>query len=189
MAYKDYKLQFFCVPINEIVNGLYSPLYHFENSSFCTFRPRDDVNIPIKPDVVVEKLNQYIQGGNINEKIYGIDTYEVILKCLDSSISLCEQNCHRDIDLRVFRMLWEHKKMICKTIKKLFRNFNSFEITFKEYDKLEHQAHILLCLVMKYNITRRGKILVNVKNNIISLRQLEKSIMEQVIVDINSCLL
>lgn len=186
MAYKDFKLHLFCIPTDEIVNGLYSPLYHFENLSFCTFRPRDDVNVQIKYDVAVEKLNKYIQGGRINGKIYGIDTYKVILKCIDSSIILCEQNCKRDIDLKVFRMLWEHKKMINNTIKKIGEDINSFEITIKEYDKLEQQAQILLCLVMKYNITGRKKILINIKNKIISLRQLEKSILEQIIMDVNS---
>lgn len=186
MAYKDLKLQLFCVPTDEIVHGLYATMNRSEDSSFCTFRPRGDVNIQIKYDVTVEKLNEYIQGGNINGKIYGIDTYEVILKCIDASIELCSQGCQSNIDLRVFRMLWEHKKMINKTLKKLFGDISAFETIFKEYAELEQQAQLVFYLVMKYNMTRQKKILVNVKNKIINLKQLEKRILGQAVLIANS---
>ena len=110
MAYRNNKLQMFPVPQNEIIEGLYGRLKNKENMSFCTFRPFHAAKVDGEYKIFLSQLNEYIKGGINEGHVYGNGLYDVITKCICAIFD--GESVNKGVDLCVFRMLWEHKKII-----------------------------------------------------------------------------
>jgi hypothetical protein len=76
---------------------------------------------------------------------YGIETYDLIRKAL----LLNEKLEVEELDPRVFRMLWEHKKLMTMRVKKIEED-KGISGLCDICEKIEKQAYVLFTRVMKY---------------------------------------
>jgi len=173
MAYKGGKLSKFNVPIWEILTGMYCQMSSNTDVSFCTFRPSHAANEVVNLSQMQKLFCDYYYsnylGKKITTKIYGISTYDVLMKCIDKTIS--DRIKTLNIDLRPFRLFWEHKKVLKDHIEKIKEyiqlNYN-ISIMIIEIEKM---ADIIFKLIIKYSITKNSSLL---KRVIIYLMQLRK---------------
>lgn len=155
LAYKNGKLQKIHVPFKEIEEGLFSLLSNHCDLSFCTFRPNHAINVQANLCQIKQEFCNYLHSIDSNtlpnNKIYGINTYDVLSNCIKSFFNA---NPKTGIDLRPFRLLWEHKKLMRNHLIKYS------EIAFIEdnnsillFDETEQTANMIFKLMIKYNIT------------------------------------
>ena len=111
MAYKNEKLQLFNVSQTEIRNAIWA----CQNPSFCTCRPNKKIKIEVNYNKIKNNIINYCNGKEEDNYIYGIRIYDAIINSLNNFINNKEKN----IDMRVFRMLWEHKKIFKMQLLKL----------------------------------------------------------------------
>lgn len=82
-----------------------------------------------------------------NESLFNMDIYEVLIE------AMCNIEAGTDADLRPFRCLWEHKKLMLERIKHL--SFNEYSdcwvYSFGKYDKAVMAALILKAEVVDEN--------------------------------------
>lgn len=159
MAYRNKKLARFGVPIHEIQSGLYYHEHADKNLSFCTFRPNSVISETIDPLRVKQSFCNYLcshhQTDKNERKTYGIGIYDVLSNSLGVMLSNAGKKAP-EIDLRPFRLLWEHKRILKDHIMKMeeMMVFNP-EIHIMTA-QLESNAEIIFRLAMKYAALRDG---------------------------------
>ena len=90
---------------------------------------------------------------SVNEKtdkfVYGINVYGIVLEKLN--------NCDGLIDLRMLRMIWEHKKLMKQRVKYLRHEINRLNYSLEcEFCNIEKRANI--CFLLGVNIILHLKV-------------------------------
>lgn len=171
LAYNQGKLSRIKVDAKEVEEALYHQLNVTEDVSFCHFRFYDNCNVSIDFKCIRDQLELYLQGTGVNDKklIYGIKTYDIINNYLD----YMDKNPLCDINYKHFRVLWEHKKIMCERVEKLSKMIdidNSILDTSKEIERLTNS---LFMLVIKYNVKRSEIIIDRAKKQLNVIKEKE----------------
>lgn len=145
MAYKNEKLQLFNVPQNEIQASIWA----LNNPSFCTCRPNKIINVEINYEKMKENIIDYYNGKKEDNYLYGIKIYDAIINSLLNFIKNKEQK----IDMRVFRMIWEHKKILKLQLLKL-QEVLDIETYVEDADKIEVMGNKVFLLGIKFRLTK-----------------------------------
>lgn len=171
MAYSHGHLRLLKVPEQEIIDGLYSQLN--EESHFCSFRVYHKAKVKLSIKKILSQVDNYLVGGK-NElgETVGISVYDY----LQQTLTEVENDRNEDdmLNPRVFRMLWEHKKMI------LFRNLHLAERIATMNDliptakKLEQQGTRVMLMMLKFNLKHDYDIVNRIKINLAEMKDIEK---------------
>ena len=178
MAYKEKKLQLLEVLTEEIVEGMYSALASDPDTNFCTFRPFHYAMVQPDYKKMKEELKLFMDGSGRgkNGLVYGEQIYAVIEKCILAMINQRLDMYSKHLDLRVFRVLWEHKKVMRLHVVKVGERKTVENKNMDELEEIEHIAHNTFLLAMKYNITKKESILYDILEHISEIRRREKPV-------------
>lgn len=175
MAYREGKLKKNEVLYKEIENALFCLLETNEDVYFCTFRPNYAINIPIDLQNIGMEYYNYVNSLSsekvFNDKVYGINIYNVLIKCVDALQNIDASKAQ--IDFRPLRCLWEHKKVMRDRVLKLSTMVSIDVETYRLVDELEHDANIVFLLMMKFVATHDKRILDKVVKRIKTMREKE----------------
>lgn len=168
MAYSGRKLQTLMVPTYEILDAMYHGFSENPDTTFCTFRPYHAVSVQIDYDQIRQGLTDFIdENKQYNDgKAYGLLVYDILQKSILSIINNVDSN-KKELDLRVFRMLWEHKKVLSHHIKLLDSNYTD------EADMVEQLSHIVFSLSMKYSVTYNRALLYRITDYLNQIKEKE----------------
>ena len=147
MAYKDMKLQMFEVDNREITDSVFElePEYA---KNFISMRVRRKCEVKVSYELIRDEIQAYYDEKKEydDDQIHGIGIYAVIEKCLKA----CEKTEQQTgIDLRIFRMIWEHKKLMVQRIRKIAEKYDMSEV-LPLYEKLELDAEKLFRSAVSY---------------------------------------
>lgn len=187
MAYKNAKLDFFKVSAADICNALYG-ISDIEDVSFCTYPIKQEHKIEINLQTIREELYRYLhsKGYGIASSgcAYGYQTYDVIIAFMRTYINR-SGDADRDFDLRVVRNFWEHKILMKKRIYDLREIIKFEDSVYSTVDEIEHCASILFLTSIKYCKKQQEHILNDNINRILHIKEMEKSMIECVIDEID----
>lgn len=179
VAYKGEKLTRLNVPMLELLRALYCQDRTSDHLSFCTFRPNQRVKEMINLKMIKQSLWDYFQSEYFGNKspsiIYGISTYNALIDCVKEAISSYALDISH-MDLRPFRLFWEHKKVLKDHISKIS------EIILVDcsmnglIDEIEMQAGIILNLMIKYKLNNNVLILEKVVAYLVQLKEKEEKL-------------
>lgn len=111
--------------------------------------------------------NRYMFFKNSNDNIYGVAIYSILDQILIAVPNL--------VDIRMFHLIWEHKKNMNIRINYLVNNLGySFDkdLNYKLL-KIESEALIIKNMIMKYNLKRDPKFLLSIREKINQLMHFE----------------
>lgn len=173
MAYKDNKLQTCEILMEEIVSGMYAYMDVNKDANFCSFRPFHAKYVEIDCVKIKNEIRNYVKGYQLNSDgiISGVETYDILINCLRAKIESYE---HNKLDLRVFRLLWEHKKVLIDHIKEIIKIKNCNEVYIDKMQYIERIANKVFMLAIKYNMTYDKRILHNMLCYIDEMKGIEK---------------
>ena len=168
-AYQKEHLKLLRVNMQEIVESLLGKKGRKEISnkrSFCTFRPSINRDIRLDTKCILKEIKEFYEkqseADKHNESLFNMDIYEVLIE------AMCSIEAGTDADLRPFRCLWEHKKLMLERIKHL--SFNEYSDCWVTLKALCEKTELIFRLMMKYNmvyqkmlIERAQRLLINVK--------------------------
>lgn len=150
MAYKKNKLQRIRVNQNEIISGIYKIWSKDKDIGICTLHVNKLANIDIDLNNIIICMKNYLEskdnsGEVINDNnIYGLNIYKLLEKYLT------EKKVGANVDLRIFRILLEHKKIMRLRIKALIDIYNVNTEFHNEIVEIEHMAESLFNMIIKY---------------------------------------
>ncbi|WP_218619006.1 hypothetical protein, partial [Paenibacillus sp. P32E] len=98
-----------------------------------------------------------------NDHIYGLAVYSSLDLFLEKVESL--QN---NIDIRLFHLIWEHKRNMNFRVEFLInnKNYDFDKILLDKLNKIENDALIIRNLVLKYNNTNNKSIITNIRERL-----------------------
>jgi hypothetical protein len=183
MAYKNSNLQRIWVNQNEIKTGIHKAWIKDKDIGICTLQVYEYVNQEIDISKIINNLNYYLNskdnnGNSFNDNTYGISIY----KKLDEYIF--NKKGETSVDLRLFRMFWEHKKMMRLRIEKINEIFCLDNERLFEIKEIENMANIIFNMMIKYSLKCDIDIMQRTLFMLSKIEQKEKSFIENIIKDL-----
>ena len=106
---------------------------------------------------------------------YGIAVQNYIVKYLDKLIEGVIP--YENIDRRIFRLVWEHKKAMFERIETIEKMLELDSVLSDEYINIVKMADNMRMLYASYRIKKRDGLLPLIKNELIKLIEAEKMIL------------
>lgn len=140
----------------------------------CGIKAKEE-QISLDVNAIYSGLKKYLDSSVDGERIAGIVVHKYICiyldKLLDQSIPT------KRIDRRVFRMIWEHKKVMLKRIEAIESELKLGESISSEYSSLVELANHMRMLYVMFQKKPRNSILINLKEKLKTLNDIEKQLL------------
>lgn len=159
---------------------------HQGEELLCFFKMKENVTYNFDLKRVYNNMLDYLHSCNttcnaeVNEKdskIYGINVYTKLYNELKGNTEY--------LDLRWFRILWEHKKCMKERISLL----KSYGVKIvreveKEYSRIVDNHEILFRMAIKYTITRDVKLLTSICDSLLKNKVEEEELLYDIVAEL-----
>lgn len=156
--------------------GLYGTIYGI--------KPKND-NIVFSHETALKKIEEYLDSTiekypeTVTGTVAGIVVHDYISKYVgklyDGSIP------YERMDRRVFRLIWEHKKVMLERIK-LIENVLSLDNSISEsYKTVVREADNCRMLYAAHHIKQRNTVLPIIQKKLLALKSLELELLEELL--------
>ena len=169
-AYRNEHLSSFSIDKVEVINALVSRKARKnidKRRHFCTYRPSINGTVRADKTIIYEKIKKFYETkgteDSSQEKVQGICVYDVLLNGMKS----IEKG--KKIDLRPFRCLWEHKKLMKERM--AYLQGDSDSNCASDLGSLCDKTEIVFRLMMKYNMTFNVSIIEKVYQNLEDIKR------------------
>ena len=153
-------------------NGVYG--------SICGLKVKED-RADFSPKTTCFKIQEYLDS-NLKKypfdgegDVFGIVVHEYIAKyvtkLMDGSIS------YERMDRRVFRMIWEHKKVMLERIMALETSLQIGEKCSTEYKSVVEEANTMRMLYASYHMKQRDSLLPVIQRKLLAVSSAEREIL------------
>ncbi|MBO4751041.1 MAG: hypothetical protein J5546_12100 [Lachnospiraceae bacterium] len=170
LAYRNEHLACFSVDKVEVINALVSKKARKnvdKSRHFCTYRPSINVTVRADKVIIYEKIKAFYETRDAVDssqgKAQGICVYDVLLNCMKS----LEKD--EKADVRPFRCLWEHKKLMKERM--AYLQDDSDGNCTNDLRSLCDKTEIVFRLMMKYNMTFNASIIDKAYQKLESIKQ------------------
>ena len=118
-------------------------------------------------------LNKYPEDGEGNVKGIVVHKYiaKYVDKLFDGSIP------YSKMDRRIFRLIWEHKKVMLERIEKIEETLKLNNDISEKYKSVVSEANVMRALYASHHMKRRDSILPTIKNKLLKMMQLEEELL------------
>lgn len=192
MAYSEGKLKELKVSSTNIVQSIFSAKEYKSEVYFCSLRPNKSITVTVDYQQIKRNIYIYLGCDNFpieNTKqcinmfnvayvppkyeegyVYGNSIYDILINCL---LKIVVSNANAiQIDIRPFRLLWEHKCIICEKIKQIITRYSLSIDILLPFEDLISLANQIFMLSIKYSVVMQKKI---VKRMIDYIKELKKN--------------
>ncbi len=148
----------------------------------CGIKVKPDI-VELKPKEICSKLREYLDSSldkyplYINKTVYGTAVHDYIAmylnKLADGSIP------YEQMDRRVFRMLWEHKKVMLERIAAVEDTLQMDQECSARYEGLVKEADHMRMLYASHHIKRRDSVLPVIRDKLIALKKSEVKLLTE----------
>lgn len=139
--------------------------------------------IEFSPAAVYEKLREYLNSSFENYPLsgegnaYGIVVHDYIAIYIGK---LCDGSIPYDrMDSRIFRLIWEHKKVMLERIAKAEKTLKMDSEYSRQYENIVSEANTLRMLYASHRMKRRDLILSTLQKRLLRLKENEKNFLTE----------
>lgn len=147
-------------------------------------RPSEEV-VEFSVKEVYDKLKEYLDSDLIKYpfegegEVYGIVVHKFIAEYI-SKLYKGEIPYDR-MDRRVFRLIWEHKKVMLERIMLVEKSIGLRNTISRKYEDLVKEAHELRMMYASHHMKRRDTILPIIQKRLLHLMQNEEKLLRQLL--------
>lgn len=170
------------IPIKSFDKGRIVEMNAKKYGSICGIKPTKDI-ARFNPYRALKNIRLYLDssiGGSKNKaalqsedkktftpdekRIYGIVVHDYLIMYIDR---LADGSIRYEmIDNRVFRLVWEHKKVMLQRVERLEKALKLGNECSKEYEKVVHEAETIRMLYASHCLKRRDSVLPLIRKKI-----------------------
>ena len=194
LAYSNGKLQIMDVKSEAVAEAIFSCNAYEEEVYFCSLRVNHSVNVNLDyrrirknmllylgnvPDKIVLDIKENVNGSEINiipytpfcedEYVYGNNIYDALIQ------GVAELTDDVNIDIRPFRLIWEHIKLLSERIVLIENAFCLNSESSDEFNKLAGIMNGTFMLAIKYNVTKDKNMKERIMNSLLNIKEKEKN--------------
>ena len=152
--------------------------------SVMGLKPKTDV-VEIQPKLIAKKIKEYLDSTfekypiEGETRVYGTIVHDYISlyldKLSDGSIE------YEKMDWRIFRLIWEHKKVMYERIVEVEKILNIGNELSYEYEPLVTEANAMRMLYASHHMKRRDAILQVIRKKLMNIKNKETDILKRFI--------
>ena len=154
------------------------------NSYVCGLKPKMD-NIDFSAEQALNKIEEYLDSDmtkyheNEDGNVRGIVVHEYIAKYVrklhDGSIP------YEKMDRRVFRMIWEHKKVMLERIQRIEETLGINSDISIRYEPLVNEADSMRVMYALHHMKRRDSVLPIIERKLFALKDKEFELLSELL--------
>ena len=148
----------------------------------CACTVKNDT-VELNPEQILVNLKEYLTSSlekyppYVNDDAYGIVVHDYGAMYLDRLMDGVIP--YERIDRRVFRMFWEHKKVMLERIRAVEDKLGLAPIISVQYEPLVKEADDMRMLFAAYTLKKRDTILLTVKNKLLNIKNTEAKLLNE----------
>ncbi len=184
MAYSKGHLSRITVDATEILEAVYSRMSSTEDSTFCTFYINESCNIEVDFPMMLNELKNYLMGIDNDTYIEGGASGINIYKELQQYTNYFMTHIYDEIlpyDIRIFRELWEHKKIMYDRIELISSSFEIDQNIITSFRSIMDNSKQVFELAMKYKMLNSNSILEKIHIKLSEMEEEEVQLYTQLI--------
>ena len=149
-------------------------------SRFCGLKVKGD-QIEFSPKIACQKIKEYLDSDikkhpfDKEGNAYGLVVHEYIAEYVTKLYS--GDIPYERMDKRVFRLIWEHKKVMFERIQSIERELMFGSDVSEKYRSLVTDADMMRMLYASHHIKRRDSVLPIIKKKLLNLADKEKELL------------
>lgn len=149
-------------------------------SSVCGLKVNGN-KIEFSADTSIKKIREYLDSSlekypfNGQGNVYGIVVLEYIAEYVTKLYA--GEIPYERMDRRVFRLIWEHKKVMLERIMRIEQCLQLDDEISKKYISLVSEANIMRMLYASHHMKRRDSVLPIIKKKLLNLADKEKKLL------------
>ena len=177
---KRWILQKFKTPKRAIVKAINAGLAQNHNAYFDAIKVNTDL-ISLCPETICKKIKSYLDSSlekyppDKDGTVYGIVVHEYLMMYLDKLFS--GEIPYERMDRRVFRFIWEHKKVMLERILAVEKELSLGNEISAKYKFLVKEAENMRMMYASFNHRRRDSLLMDIKSKLIYVHENEKNLL------------
>lgn len=129
----------------------------------------------------LESRNSFITHKGAEDSVFGLDIYEQLIHKFIDRPKVIK-------DIRLYRIIWEHKMIMIKRVEYLKKNNHlsneNYEYILENMRKLSGECIILRNIAMKYLLTNNESILSSIILKISQVKLAEKEVLEKLLMSL-----
>ena len=152
--------------------------------NICGLKPKGD-KVVFSPETARKKLAEYLDSDfekypeDGEGPVYGIVVHDYIAKYVgklyDGSIP------YEKMDRRVFRLIWEHKKVMLERIRRIEEALSLGGDVGDRYEAVVKDADMLRMLYASHHMKRRDSVLPVIQKKLLSLKACEQALLTELL--------
>ena len=150
----------------------------------CGIKPTED-RVAFSHETALEKIAEYLDSdmdkypATSNGSVFGIVVHDYIAMYLDKLYDGSVP--YEKMDRRVFRMIWEHKKVMLERIKLIEDTLPLDHSLSDAYASVVREADSCRMLYAAHHMKQRNSLLPMIQKKLLSLKEKEKEILENLL--------
>lgn len=171
----------FLTPQKAFNEGRKAQLKNGQRGGICGFKPLA-TQIAFSADIALGKIAEYLdstiekypetQEGTVSGIVVHDYIAKYVGKLYDSSIP------YEKMDSRIFRLIWEHKKVMLQRIQLIEAELSLGEEIGNKYKTVVREADNIRMLYAAHHMKRRDSVLPMIQKKLLSLKALEQTLLE-----------
>ena len=149
-------------------------------SIICGMKTKDEV-VEFSCKTAINSIKEYLDSSlekypwNAEGNVYGIVVHEYIAEYVAKLYR--GDITYERMDRRVFRLIWEHKKVMLERIRKIEQSLNLNNEISEKYQSLVSEADTMRMLYASHHMRRRDSVLPIIKNKLLKIMDQEKELL------------
>lgn len=147
-------------------------------------KPRKDV-IEFDPILVIQNIREYLDVAKSadvlasSEKVFGNEVHKYLSQYVNK---LHEGTIPYDrMDRRIFRLIWEHKKVMLERMEKLEEQLGMDSGVVQEYKEIVDLANTLRMLYASHHLKRRDSVLPFLRDQLLVIKDKEATLLQELL--------
>lgn len=148
----------------------------------CGIRPKG-TQIAFSPETALANIAEYLSSDKKTYydteegPVYGIIVHDYIARYID--LLYDGSVPHEKMDRRVFRMVWEHKKVMLERIGRIESALGSDGSVSAAYGAVVREADHCRMLYAAHHMKERRSVLPTIRKKLLALKETERALLEQ----------
>lgn len=152
--------------------------------NFCGIKPKEN-QVEFSSETALKKIVEYLDSTmdkypeTEQGTVIGIVVHDYIAKYIeklyDGSIP------YERMDRRIFRMIWEHKKVMLERIKLIENDLSLGSNISDAYNTVVREANNIRMLYASHHMKRKDSVLPIIKKKLLSIKELEQKLLEELL--------
>ena len=154
----------------------------YSTGAICGIKPTTEI-VKFDPHIALESIKKHLDSSfekypiDSEEDVLGTVVHDYIVMYVDKLMS--GDISYDLMDYRVFRMIWEHKRLMLERLQKIESELNADNEISEKYSKVVSVADNMRMLYASHHMKRRDSLLPIIRKKLVNVKEAEAELLSE----------